>query len=48
MPHSLKAHGISVVAVKNQDIFIASPASHVSRTDNRKPLQERDVSLTMI
>lgn len=48
IPHSLNAHGISVVEVKNQNIFIASPASQLASTDTRKPLQERDRALANI
>jgi hypothetical protein len=43
IPHSLNAQGISLVAVKNQNIFMISPAIQLARTDTRKPLQERDL-----
>ncbi len=42
MPQTLKAQGIDDVEVKNQNIFMASPASQLARTESRNPLQERD------
>lgn len=40
IPHSLKAHGISLVALKNQNIFMKSPASQLASTETRKPLHD--------
>jgi hypothetical protein len=48
MPQILKAQGISLVAVKNQKIFIASPMIQLARTEIRKPLHERDWWLEII
>lgn len=44
----MKAHGISVGDVKNQNIFIASPNSQLARTESRNPLQDRDRALAKI
>ena len=48
MPHSLNASGILVVALKNQNIFMASPASQFASTDNLKPLHDLVRSLESI
>lgn len=48
MPHSLNAQGISVTDVKNQNIFIASPASQLARTETRNPLHDWERALANI
>ena len=47
-PQSLKAHGISVGDVKNQNIFMASPSSQLAKTETRNPLHDRDRALANI
>lgn len=45
MPQSLKAQGIAVVDVKNQNIFMASPTNQLANTEKRNPLQDRERAL---
>ena len=42
MPQILKAHGMDVDEVKNQNIFMLSPTSQLTSTETRNPLQDRD------
>lgn len=48
IPQSLKAHGIWVGDVKNQNIFILSPNNQLPKTDNLNPLQDRNRALAKI
>jgi hypothetical protein len=47
-PQSLKANGISVGDVKNQNIFMPSPNSQLAKTESLNPLQDRDRALAKI
>lgn len=40
MPQSLNVQGISLVAVKNQNIFMISPAIQLAMTETRNPLHD--------
>lgn len=48
VPQALNAHGIDVDEVKNQNIFIVSPTSQLTRTESRSPLLDRDRIFTKI
>lgn len=48
MPEILNDHGISLVAVKNQNSFMESPPTQLARTDSRRPLQDLERRFTRI
>jgi len=48
IPQSLNAQGIALVALKNQNIFIMSPAIQLTRTETRKPLHDCERWLEII